>query len=197
MTPARDPPSRLAPRPGCRFARAPDRRQDRFASVTLAPELPGADVLIDLLQLRGITVSCGHTDARPRRQAEAAFDRGSERSRTSSTRWATASPRSRSRSGPRLARKDVVVQIIVDGIHLADETAKVVWRAAGRVALVTDAIARTGAVEADGDFSLGSLEVSVRDGVARGPDGVLAGSLLTMIEAVRNLHALGVPLETR
>jgi N-acetylglucosamine-6-phosphate deacetylase len=98
--------------------------------------------------------------------------------------------------GTALAREDIVVQIIVDGIHLADETAKVVWRAAaGRVALVTDAIAGAGAVEADGDYSLGSLEVSVRDGVARGPDGVLAGSLLTMIEAVRNLHALGVPLE--
>jgi N-acetylglucosamine-6-phosphate deacetylase len=34
----------------------------------------------------------------------------------------------------------------------------------------------------------------VRDGVARGREGVLAGSALTMIEAVRNLHALGVPL---
>ncbi len=90
----------------------------------------------------------------------------------------------------------MVVQIIVDGIHLADETAQVVWRAAaGRVALVTDAIAGAGAVEADGASSLGGFEVVVRDGIARGPDGVLAGSLLTMIEAVRNLHELGAPLE--
>jgi len=35
----------------------------------------------------------------------------------------------------------------------------------------------------------------VLDGAVRGPDGVLAGSVLTMIEAVRNLHGLGVPLE--
>ena len=35
----------------------------------------------------------------------------------------------------------------------------------------------------------------VHEGTVRGPDGVLAGSVLTMIEAVRNLHALGVPLE--
>src|SRR6185436_12247798 len=98
--------------------------------------------------------------------------------------------------GAALARDDVVVQIIVDGIHLADETAQVVWRAAaGRVALVTDAIAGAGVLGSDGSYSLGGFEVSVRDGVARGPDGVLAGSLLTMIEAVRNLHALGVPLE--
>ena len=43
---------------------------------------------------------------------------------------------------------------------------------------------------------LGDVRVHVRDGVARrADDGVLAGSVLTMIEAVRNLHALGIPLE--
>ena len=163
--------------------------------VTLAPELPGAEELIDLLQLRGITVSCGHTDATAD-EADAAFDRGI---RTVTHLFNAMRPlrhRDPGLVGAALAREDVVVQIIVDGIHLADETAKVVWRAAaGRVALVTDAIAGAGAVGADGAYSLGGLEVSVRDGVARGPDGVLAGSLLTMIEAVRNLHSLGVPLE--
>ena len=69
----------------------------------------------------------------------------------------------------------------------------VVWRAAaGRVALVTDAMA--GAGVPGGAYSLGSLEVVVRDGAVRGPNGVLAGSVLTMIDAVRNLHALGVGL---
>jgi N-acetylglucosamine-6-phosphate deacetylase len=47
----------------------------------------------------------------------------------------------------------------------------------------------------DGNYLLGGFEVEVRDGTVRGPEGVLAGSSLTMIEAVRNLHALGVPLE--
>jgi N-acetylglucosamine-6-phosphate deacetylase len=51
-----------------------------------------------------------------------------------------------------------------------------------------------GAGNGDGSYSLGGLDVEMRDGVARGPDGVLAGSSLTMIEAVRNLHGLGVPL---
>jgi N-acetylglucosamine-6-phosphate deacetylase len=69
-----------------------------------------------------------------------------------------------------------------------------VWRAAeGRVALVTDAMA--GAGLADGPYRLGGLDVEIRDGVAKGPSGALAGSTLTMIEAVRNLHALGVSLE--
>ena len=163
--------------------------------MTLAPELPGADALIELLHLRGITVSAGHSDATAV-EAEAAFDRGV---RTVTHLFNAMRPlrhRDPGMVGAALARPDVIVQIIVDGIHLADETAQVVWRAAaGRVALVTDAIAGAGAVGGDGASSLGGFEVSVRDGVARGPDGVLAGSLLTMIEAVRNLHGLGAPLE--
>jgi N-acetylglucosamine-6-phosphate deacetylase len=96
-------------------------------------------------------------------------------------------------AGAALSRDDVVVQIILDGVHLAEETARVVWQSApGRVALVTDSVA--GAGLGDGTYSLNGFEIEVREGVARGPGGVLAGSTLTMIEAVRNLHALGVPL---
>jgi N-acetylglucosamine-6-phosphate deacetylase len=43
-------------------------------------------------------------------------------------------------------------------------------------------------------YSLGGLDIEVRDGVARGPDGSLAGTTIRMLDAVRNLHALGVPL---
>ena len=97
-------------------------------------------------------------------------------------------------AGAALARDDVVVSIILDGIHLSPETARVAWRAAaGRLALVTDAITATGV--ADGEYSFGNFDVFVHEGTVRGPDGVLAGSVLTMIEAVRNLHALGAPLD--
>src|SRR4029453_153609 len=98
------------------------------------------------------------------------------------------------RAGAARGREDVIVQIILDGVHLAEETARVVWQsAAGRVALVTDAVAAAG--NGDGTYLFGGSEVVVREGTARGPGGVLAGSTLTMIEAVRNLHGLGIPLE--
>jgi len=97
-------------------------------------------------------------------------------------------------AGAALARDDVVVHMILDGVHLAPETASVVWRAAaGRVALVTDAMAGAGLT--DGSYRLAGLEIEIVDGVARGPTGALAGSTLTLIEAVRNLHALGASLE--
>jgi N-acetylglucosamine-6-phosphate deacetylase len=160
--------------------------------MTLAPELDGAGELIDLLLARGITVSCGHTDATAE-QALEAFDRGA---RTVTHLFNAMRPfrhRDPGLAGAALSRDDVVVQIILDGVHLAQETARVVWQsAAGRVALVTDAVA--GAGLGDGLYLLGGFEIEVRDAVARGPGGVLAGSALTMIEAVRNLHGLGVPL---
>ena len=52
-----------------------------------------------------------------------------------------------------------------------------------------------GAGLTDGSYPLGGLEIEIRDGVARGSSGALAGSTLTMIQAVRNLHALGASFE--
>lgn len=159
--------------------------------MTLAPELPGALELIDVLHERGIVVACGHSDATAE-QAAAAFDRGVGTVTHLFNAMRPLVHRDPGIAGAALAREDVIVQVILDGHHLAEETAKVVWRAAaGRVALVTDAIAAAGI--GDGAWNLGRVEVEVRDGVARRADGALAGSAVTMIEALRNLHALGAP----
>jgi N-acetylglucosamine-6-phosphate deacetylase len=161
--------------------------------MTLAPELPGADQLIDRLLERGIVVSLGHSDATAE-QANDAFDRGARAVTHLFNAMRPFLHRDPGIVGAALARDDVVVSIILDGIHLAPETARVAWRAAaGRLALVTDAITAAGV--ADGEYSFGNFDVFVHEGTVRGPDGVLAGSVLTMIEAVRNLHALGAPLE--
>jgi N-acetylglucosamine-6-phosphate deacetylase len=161
--------------------------------MTLAPELPGAGVLIDKLLARGIAVSLGHTDATAE-QANAAFARGARSVTHLFNAMRPLLHRDPGIVGAALADESVIVSLIVDGIHLAPETVLTVWRAArGRLALISDAIAA--APRADGPSSLGELDLEVHEGAVRGPDGVLAGSVLTMIEAVRNLHALGVPLE--
>jgi N-acetylglucosamine-6-phosphate deacetylase len=164
----------------------------RVRLVTLAPERPGALELIELLHARGITVSCGHTEATAE-EADAAFDHGV----CTVTHLFNAMRPFRHRdpgiAGAALARDDVVVQLIVDGYHVAPATVRIVWRAAaGRVALVTDAMA--GAGMGDGRYRLGGVEVEVREGRASRADDVLAGSVMTMLDGVRNLHALGVPL---
>jgi N-acetylglucosamine-6-phosphate deacetylase len=161
--------------------------------VTLAPELPRATDVIERLLRREVAVSCGHSDASAE-QANAAFDLGVRSVTHLFNAMRPFHHRDPGIVGAALARPDIVVQLIVDWVHVAPVTAAMVWQAAqGRVALVTDAVA--GAGLDDGAYRLGELDVEVRDGVARGSSGALAGSTLTMIEAVRNLHSLGVPLE--
>ncbi len=161
--------------------------------MTLAPELDGAGELIDRLLERGVAVSLGHSDATAA-QANAAFDRGACAVTHLFNAMRPFLHRDPGIVGAALARDDVFVSIILDGIHLAPETARVAWRAAsGRLALITDAITAAGV--ADGEYSFGNFDVLVHEGTVRGPDGVLAGSVLTMVEAMRNLHELGAPLE--
>ena len=162
------------------------------SEMTLAPELDGALELIDRLNERGVVVSCGHSDATAE-QANRAFDRGAATVTHLFNAMRPLGHRDPGIAGAALARDDVVVQLILDGHHLAEETVRVVWRAAvGRVALVSDAVAAAGI--GDGTFRLGSVDVEVRDGVVRRGDGVLAGSSLTVLDGVRYLHTLGASL---
>jgi N-acetylglucosamine-6-phosphate deacetylase len=161
-------------------------------TMTLAPELPGALELVEWLASRGVVVSCGHSNA-DAAQAHAAFDRGARAIThlyNAHRRWR---PRDPGLGGVSLVRPDVTVQAIVDGIHLAPESAYAAFLSAGsRFCLVTDAI--EAAMLPAGDYALGNRPVHVRDGAVRRPDGTLAGSVLTMDEAMRNLVALGASL---
>ena len=161
--------------------------------VTLAPELPGAPKVIETLLRREIAVSAGHSDASAE-QANAAFDLGVRSVTHLFNAMRPFHHRDPGIAGAAVARPDVVVQLITDWVHVAPVTAAMVWQAAqGRIALVTDAV--SGAGLDDGSYRLGDLDIEIREGVARGVTGALAGSSLTMIDAVRNLHSLGVPLE--
>jgi N-acetylglucosamine-6-phosphate deacetylase len=161
---------------------------------SLAPELPGADAVIAQCLERGIVVAAAHTNATAG-EAHRAFDLGV----STVVHLFNAMRPFRSRdpgiAGVALTRPDVTVQLIVDGHHLSEETVRLIWAAAGgRAALVTDAMAGAGAGSQNGSYQLGDVSVAVSNGVPVRDDGVFAGTVLTMIEAVRNLHALGVPL---
>jgi N-acetylglucosamine-6-phosphate deacetylase len=162
------------------------------SQVTLAPELPGAYELMDVLHKRGVTVSCGHSNATAA-EAHEAFARGAKTVTHIFNAMRPFAAREPGLAGAALVSNDVVVQAILDGVHLADDTARLVWQAAGgRVALVTDAIAAAGA--GDGRYTLAGVDFEVEDGVARSADRVLVGSTVPMIEAIRHLVALGAPL---
>jgi N-acetylglucosamine-6-phosphate deacetylase len=162
------------------------------SQVTLAPELPGALDLIDALLVRGVTVSCGHTEA-DATAAHAAFDRGA----IAVTHLFNAMRRPEHRDPgvayAALGRDDVFITLIVDRHHLAGDTVRTAARAAGdRLVLISDGVAAAAAPPGDYTFG-GNIPIHSEGGVVRNAAGSLAGSTLTMLDAVRNLHALGVP----
>jgi N-acetylglucosamine-6-phosphate deacetylase len=83
----------------------------------------------------------------------------------------------------------VSAEIIADGIHIAPGMLELFLRAKGResAVLITDAISATGME--DGHYRLGDIEVSVRSGTCLSAEGKLAGSTLTLDQAVRNVMA--------
>ena len=161
-------------------------------TVTVAPELDGALELIERLVARGVVVSLGHSDADVA-AAYAGFDRGARAIThlyNAHRRW---QPRDPGIGGAALVRPDVTVQAIFDGVHLAPEAAYAAFLAArGRFALVTDGVAPAGL--GPGHYRLGDREIEAGPDAVRLADGRLAGSLLTLDTAVRNLVAAGAPL---
>ena len=152
--------------------------------LTIAPELPGAFETIDVLVEAGVVVAIGHTKA-DEKLAHEAFDRGAR----ILTHAFNAMPGIHHRApGPVVAAFDddrVTIELILDGKHVYPSVARLAFGAApDRIALVTDAMAAAGSD--DGDYTLGSLNVSVRNGLAmlRGTS-TLAGSTLTQDAALR------------
>ena len=162
--------------------------------MTLAPELPGAGALIDRLLERGVTVSLGHTDATAA-QANAAFDRGARGVThlfNAMRPFLHRDPGHR-RRGARARRRRRLDDRRRHPPRAGDGPARLARRRRpARTRHRRDHRRRRHRRRRSA--SAGSTS-QVHEGAVRGPDGVLAGSVLTMIEAVRNLHALGVPLE--
>jgi N-acetylglucosamine-6-phosphate deacetylase len=160
--------------------------------VTLAPERAGAMSLIGTLARRGVVVSLGHTDATAA-EATAAFARGATAVTHVFNAMGGIAAREPGVAGAALADPRVTVQCIADGVHVADDTLRVVLAAAaGRVALVSDSIAA--AIASGGHHRLGEVAVHVRGGRATRADGTLAGGVGTVLDGIRRLAGLDVPL---
>jgi N-acetylglucosamine-6-phosphate deacetylase len=183
---AHDPALLRAPDPAS-VARLVEAGRGRLAMVTLAPELPGALPAITELTAQGVRAAVGHA-APDEHTLAAALDAGA----TVATHLFNAMPAiHHRRPGPvprLLVDPRVGIELIGDGFHVHPDVLRMAVAAAGpdRVALVTDAMAAAGM--SDGDYTLGSLDVRVREGRARliapdGSAGSIAGSTVTMAGA--------------
>lgn len=161
--------------------------------LTLAPELPGALACVEAARAAGLVVALGHTDA-TYAEAEAAIEKGARHAVHVFNAMRPFSHRETGVLGAVLTDPRMSAEVIADGVHVDSPAIRLLLAAKGfeNVLLVTDAIAATGMP--DGNYRLGSIEVTVAGGVCRNAEGRLAGSTLTLDRAVRNVVALGVPL---
>jgi N-acetylglucosamine-6-phosphate deacetylase len=153
--------------------------------LTIAPEIPGALEVIAEAARRKVCVSIGHSDAELP-IAQAAVKAGARHATHTFNAMRPLDHRDPGIIGQVLSDDHMSADIIVDGIHVAPPVVKLFLRAKGRerAVLITDAISATGMP--DGRYQLGPIEVDVKDGKCTF-GGSLAGSVLTMDRAVRNV----------
>jgi N-acetylglucosamine-6-phosphate deacetylase len=161
--------------------------------LTLAPEISGGIELIDAARKAGIVVALGHTDA-TYEQAMDAIAHGASHAAHVFNAMRPFSHRDTGVLGAVLTSPQVTAELIADGVHVDEAAMKLLLTAKpGKVILVSDGTAATGMP--DGKYRLGNFDVQVTGGVVRNSEGKLAGSALTLDRALRNIIALGVPLD--
>ncbi|GHF47523.1 N-acetylglucosamine-6-phosphate deacetylase [Deinococcus metalli] len=166
-------------------------------AVTIAPELPGALDAALAMGAAGVRIGIGHTRADTATVTAFLGTLHAAGVRTCATHLYNAMGGIEGREpgvpGALLADSHAWFEVILDLLHV-HPTSFLLARAAApeRVTLVTDAMRAAGL--GDGDSELGGQRVIVRGGEARLPGGSLAGSVLTMDQALRNAARSGIPL---
>jgi N-acetylglucosamine-6-phosphate deacetylase len=154
--------------------------------VTLAPELPGAITAVRTLVKHGVVVSAGHSQANLL-QSQVGFEAGIRYGTHLFNAMPAFNHRQPGLVGALLADQRLTSGMIADGIHIHPVTINIAWKALGtlRTSLVTDAMAALG--NPPGEYQLGGQQVFVDGTSAKLEDGTLAGSLISLGQAVRNL----------
>ncbi|MCK9444455.1 MAG: N-acetylglucosamine-6-phosphate deacetylase [Tissierellaceae bacterium] len=166
----------------------------RLKMVSIAPELPGALGVISYLKSQGIVVAMGHTNA-DYMESQRGIEYGASVATHLFNGMRSFGHRDPGIVGAALLDKRVYCEIIYDRVHVHDATVKMALRMKGtdNIVLISDAMRATGLE--DGEYELGGQKVIVKNKVARLETGNLAGSTLTLREAVYNMiNYLQVPM---
>jgi N-acetylglucosamine-6-phosphate deacetylase len=153
--------------------------------MTIAPEIPGALEVIAEASRRNVCVSIGHSDSELS-MAQQAVKAGARHATHTFNAMRPLDHRAPGILGEVLSDDRITADLIADGIHVSPEVVKVFLQSKGpeRAVLITDAISATGMP--DGQYQLGPIQVDVKDGKCTA-NGSLAGSVLTMDRAIRNV----------
>jgi len=159
--------------------------------ITVAPEIDGGIELVRELNKRGWIVSIGHTRATVD-DLESAREAGARHMTHFMNAMAPLHHRAPGPIGWGLSRDDVTCDLIADGVHVDPFMIRLLLRlkTPDRLSLISDAIAATGL--GDGDYQIWGETISVTNGRTRNVRGSIAGSVITMLDAVRMVLSLGV-----
>lgn len=160
--------------------------------ITLAPEIEGGIELVGELRRRGFVVSIGHTRAEVE-TLDAAFAAGA---RHMTHFFNAMTPLHHRRPGPvgwGLMRDAVTCDIIADGVHADPLMLALALRCktAERLVLISDAVAPAGL--GDGEFQMWGETITVTDRRTSNERGSIAGSVISLRDAVRMMLGLSVP----
>lgn len=159
--------------------------QGKIRLMTIAPEMPNALDLITHATRLGVRVSLGHSNA-----DTAAARCGIRAGAVSATHTFNAMRQFDHRDpgllGEVLSNDELFAELICDGLHVHPNAVRIYWKSKGpnRAMLITDAMSAAGMP--DGDYKLGELDVRVVNGCCLIGEGTLAGSTLTLDQAVVN-----------
>ena len=158
---------------------------DSVVSITMAPEVSGAKELASQLTDMGIRCSIGHTKATYEEAIE-----GIKCGFCHSTHLFNAMTGFTHREPGVVGatfESDITTETISDGIHISYPSLRIAYKQKGidKTLLVTDAMCACGMP--DGTYALGGQPVTVKNGAARLENGALAGSVLTLNKAVKNI----------
>lgn len=153
--------------------------------MTVAPEVPGAIELIREATRRGVRISIGHTDGQVS-DAAAAIEAGASHATHTFNAMRSLDHRQPGVLAKVLESDDLSAEIIADGVHVDPLVVRLFLRCKPkhRAVLVTDGLSAAGMP--DGKYRLGTFEFTV-NGPRCESGGVLAGSVLTLDRAVRNI----------
>ncbi|MGR5298529.1 N-acetylglucosamine-6-phosphate deacetylase [Vibrio mediterranei] len=167
---------------------------NQLVTVALAPEKKGAIEAIQYLRKQGIKVMLGHTDA-SYEQTNAALDAGANGIVHCFNGMRGIHHRDPGTVGPGLTHPESYVEMIADGHHVHPSAIDIAHRCCGsRMTLITDAMCAAGMP--DGQYSLGEYQVKMNKGVVTTTSGSLAGSTLSLLDAVLSVQRwLDIPLE--
>lgn len=161
--------------------------------MTIAPELPGSKETIEYAVKNGVVMSLGHTNA-TFDDIEKGVKWGVSRATHLFNAMSPLHHREPGTVGGALYHDKIKCEVICDFFHVRPEVIKLIYKIKGSdgIIMITDSVSGTGLP--DGEYTLSGRVFTVKNGESRFPDGTICGGSTCLIDGIKNLASIGIPL---